>query len=229
MAPRKVATHATGHELAALSFIVACDAMALTGWKIHAGAAVVAKYRELAVELRGVFHRRFYNPAAGTYGENRAVLQSLTVAPLALGDTVLEAIYAPIVAGLVNNTRSYLPGGPHLTVGSVGASAEGALARRQLRARYAGRDVKHLPGLGVLAFTGRNNVLGGLERRRGRHPPSDAHPQPHFPVVASASGYTAQWVGSRRSPTVTSVCSSSHTCCRPPTSRPARPRPTSRW
>jgi hypothetical protein len=103
-APRKVATPATGHEMAAFNFILACDAMVLMGTEIFgANAAAVAKYRKLAVDLRGVFHTRFYNPAAGTYGENPAVLQSLAVAPLALGHTVPPPLYAQIVAGLVNH------------------------------------------------------------------------------------------------------------------------------
>ena len=136
-------------------------------------------------------------------------MQSLAVAPLALAAVppTPPPLYAQIVAGLVNNTRSYLPVGPHLTMGSVGAKH---LLRELARADNNELDAGTYPGWGYWLSRGATTCWEDWSGEQdATRPPIKIKIKiiaTFSSVVASASGSTAQLAGSRRSLTGTSGC-----------------------
>lgn len=76
-------------------------------------------YRSLASAARPAFHKRFYNVTAGLYnGGYDLDAQTLTAAPLALGNVIPQALLAGVLTALDKNLASF---DYHLTYGSVGA------------------------------------------------------------------------------------------------------------
>lgn len=123
---RAEATPTTGPELSAFNYILALDAMAEMAVALAAdpefnepGAAEDAtNYAALARKFRPVFHKRFFNESVNAYGPCELELQSLTVAPLALGGVVPDAKLAAVVNSLSEDIKR---NNNHFTVGSVGA------------------------------------------------------------------------------------------------------------
>ena len=118
VASRAEATPGTGPVLAAFNYILSLDAMVQMGQALGGRDADVARYQGLAQTFRTRFHGLFYNASTGTYGHDPMLVQSLTTAPLAMGNTIPAPLYANVVARLVDNVAAQ---GTHLTVGSVGA------------------------------------------------------------------------------------------------------------
>eukprot|EP00040_Diaphanoeca_grandis_P015233 m.77460 g.77460 ORF g.77460 m.77460 type:complete len:1094 (-) comp25018_c0_seq1:43-3324(-) len=114
---RATNTPGTGPELAAFNFIAAVDAMEKMAGVIG-NMTAQKKYTAMQEKLRPVFHQRFYNASSGAYGGKAIELQSLTVAPLALGNTIPENLTSKVIGALVDDItqREF-----HLTVGAVGA------------------------------------------------------------------------------------------------------------
>jgi alpha-L-rhamnosidase len=77
-----------------------------------------AEYAALAAKMRPVFHSRFYNSSTGVYGARALETQSLTVAPLALGNTTPASLEKTVLQGLDKDIKF---NEHHFTVGSVGA------------------------------------------------------------------------------------------------------------
>ena len=80
--------------------------------------STASNYTAIGARLRKVFHSRFYNSSTSMYGANPLLAQSLTVAPLALGNTVPGAEMPHVLLALATNIGDQ---GNHMTVGSVGA------------------------------------------------------------------------------------------------------------
>lgn len=123
---RKLATPGTGPELAAFNYILSLDAMAEMATILDADpsvdlpglAADAARYTALAKKFRPIFHDRFFNASVNAYGARELELQSLTVAPLALGGVVPESKLPAVINSLSNDVKV---NDNHFTVGSVGA------------------------------------------------------------------------------------------------------------
>eukprot|EP01052_Picozoa_sp_SAG31_P071002 SAG31_NODE_29895_length_388_cov_1.017301_1_plen_128_part_11 len=86
---RAIATPGTGPELAAFNFILSLDAMAEMAATIG-DASNHSHYQQLSVSMRSAFHAAFFNTTMQRYGSGHdasgeSLLQSLNVAPLALG------------------------------------------------------------------------------------------------------------------------------------------------
>eukprot|EP01043_Picozoa_sp_COSAG02_P022257 COSAG02_NODE_1152_length_14201_cov_9.055595_5_plen_211_part_00 len=122
---RKIATPGTGPELAAFNFILSLDAMAEMATTIG-DEGNHSHYQQLSISMRSAFHTAFYNTTMQRYGSGpdasgESLLQSLNVAPLALGlgDPDLpmatkESFVAILHDDIVSRNE-------HFTVGSVGA------------------------------------------------------------------------------------------------------------
>lgn len=113
----------TGPELAAFHYILSLDAMtdmaaSLAASGVHGAEADAARYAALAQQFRPIFHRRFFNASARAYGAHELELQTLTVAPLALGGVVPDKELPAVLASLVHNIEAH---DDHQTVGAIGA------------------------------------------------------------------------------------------------------------
>jgi len=107
----------TGPELSAFNYILSLDAMAEMALQINRSIAYT-KYANLAEKFRPIFHSNYFNPSTGTYGWAPIEVQTLTVAPLALGNTIpkdkLDIVLKNLQADIENRTN-------HFTVGAVGS------------------------------------------------------------------------------------------------------------
>eukprot|EP01047_Picozoa_sp_COSAG01_P010347 COSAG01_NODE_435_length_17065_cov_46.870977_15_plen_283_part_00 len=118
VAARTVSRKATGPELAAFNYILSLDSMASMAGAIGDNAAA-AKYTNLAQTMRVAFHAVFFNSTSQRYGNsNELLIQSLNVAPLALGGNATAGIEQALVSKLHSDIEQR---GYHFTVGSVGA------------------------------------------------------------------------------------------------------------
>eukprot|EP01050_Picozoa_sp_SAG11_P003626 SAG11_NODE_210_length_12303_cov_10.235824_5_plen_231_part_00 len=123
MASRAIAPSGTGPELAAFNFILSLDAMAEMAATIG-DASNHSHYRQLGTSMRTAFHTAFWNTTMQRFGSGQnassvLLLQSLNVAPLALGLEGLNG--APSqenLAAIVHD--DIVSRHDHLTVGSVG-------------------------------------------------------------------------------------------------------------
>ena len=121
MQNRVVATKASGPPLSGFNYIMSLDAMSkmanVLGKKDDA-----ERYQALAAKLRAAWHTAYFNEAQGLYGyaaQDGFACQTLTAAPLAMGNVVPEKLLDGLLANLKNdvvNVRSL-----HQTFGSVGA------------------------------------------------------------------------------------------------------------
>jgi len=120
---RALATPGTGPELAAFNYILSLDAMAEMATALavageSSAAADAARYAALAQKFRPIFHERFFNESANAYGSRQLELQSLTVAPLALGGVIPKTVLPAVISSLAKDIKH---NDNHFTVGSVGA------------------------------------------------------------------------------------------------------------
>eukprot|EP01047_Picozoa_sp_COSAG01_P047871 COSAG01_NODE_4613_length_4878_cov_6.267211_2_plen_429_part_00 len=118
VASRAISRRSTGPELAAFNYILSLDSMVSMAGAIGDNTAV-AKYSRLAHTMRGAFRAVFFNSTSQRYGDSHELLiQSLNVAPLALGGGATAGIEQTLVSKLHADIvqRDF-----HFTVGSVGA------------------------------------------------------------------------------------------------------------
>merc|ERR1719397_1153438 len=112
---RKLERPGTGPELAAFNFIMSFDAMAEMASRINRATAHT-KYAKLAEKFRPIFHHRFFNASTGTYGRVPLEVQTLTVAPLALGNTIPKDKMDTVLKGLQKDIEDR---NNHFTIGAV--------------------------------------------------------------------------------------------------------------
>lgn len=113
---RALATPTTGPELAAFNYILSLDAMATMCDAIQSSCA--ANFSTLAQKARPNFFTLYHNTSTNLFGPSALDVQTLTAAPLALGNTIPESSLEGVLTALGKSVDSF---SDHLTYGSVGA------------------------------------------------------------------------------------------------------------
>ena len=120
---RAGATPATGPPAAAFNYILSLDAMGRMATALGL-AGDATHWKTMGMAERKLWHAQFYDPehkAYGYYGdghEDDFVLQTLTAAPLAMGQVIPDALQAGVLQSFAGDfaARDF-----HVTFGSVGA------------------------------------------------------------------------------------------------------------
>jgi alpha-L-rhamnosidase len=116
---RKKATPHTGPPLAAFHYILACDAMAVMSRAIFQSKKADS-WEDKANRARTFWHGG-YNEEHGLYGyesENGFAVQTMTAAPLAMGNVIPLELHKSVLRNLAASVHN---SGFHPTFGSIGA------------------------------------------------------------------------------------------------------------